>query len=95
MRKEKEVGNLKDDIRQTDKEMKSIIDSDPAIKKNYDLLTSIIGVGIVVAVTAIVLTENFTTITNPRKYASYIAIAPFRDKCPWSDEGVEAGLPAG
>jgi transposase len=77
MRKEKEVENLKDDIRQTDKEMKSIIDSDPAIKRNYDLLTSIIGVGIVVAVTTIVLTENFTTFTNPRKYASYIAIAPF------------------
>jgi len=77
MRKEKEVGTLKDDIRQTDKEMKSIIDSDPAIKRNYDLLTSIIGVGIVVAVTTIVLTENFTTFTNPRKYASYIAIAPF------------------
>lgn len=77
MRKEKEVENLKDDIRQTDKEMKSIIDSDPAIKRNYDLLTSIIGVGIVVAVTAIVLTENFTVFTNPRKYASYIAIAPF------------------
>ena len=77
MRKEKEVENLKDDIRQTDKEMKSIIDSDAAIKRNYDLLTSIIGVGIVVAVTTIVLTENFTTFTNPRKYASYIAIAPF------------------
>ena len=77
MRKEKEVENLKDDIRQTDKEMKSIIDSDPAIKRNYDLLTSIIGVGIVVAATTIVLTENFTTFTNPRKYASYIAIAPF------------------
>ena len=77
MRKEKEVENFKDDIRQTDKEMKSIIDSDPAIKRNYDLLTSIIGVGIVVAVTTIVLTENFTTFTNPRKYASYIAIAPF------------------
>ena len=30
-----------------------------------------------VAVTAIVLTENFTTFTDPRKYASYIAIAPF------------------
>jgi len=77
MRKEKEVGILKDDIRQTDKEMKSIIDSDPAIKRNYDLLTSIVGVGIVVAVTTIVLTENFTAFTNPRKYASYIAIAPF------------------
>ena len=77
MRKEKEVENLKDNIRQTDKEIKSVIDTDPAIKKNYDLLTSIIGVGIVVAVTTIVLTENFTTFTDPRKYASYIAIAPF------------------
>ena len=77
MRKEKEVGNLQDNIRQTDKEIKSVIDTDPAIKRNYDLLTSIIGVGIVVAVTAIVLTENFTTFTDPRKYASYIAIAPF------------------
>ena len=77
MRKEKEVGNLQDNIKQTDKEIKSVIDTDPAIKRNYDLLTSIIGVGIVVAVTTIVLTENFTTFTNPRKYASYIAIAPF------------------
>ena len=77
MRKEKEVGNLQDNIRQTDKEIKSVIDTDPAIKRNYDLLTSIIGVGIVVAVTTIVLTENFTTFNDPRKYASYIAIAPF------------------
>ena len=77
MRKEKEVGNLQDNIKQTDKEIKSVIDTDPAIKRNYDLLTSIIGVGIVVAVTTIVLTENFTTFSNPRKYASYIAIAPF------------------
>lgn len=77
MRKEKEVGNLQDNIKQTDKEIKAVIDTDPAIKRNYDLLTSIIGVGIVVAVTAIVLTENFTTFTDPRKYASYIAIAPF------------------
>ena len=77
MRKGKEVENLQDNIKQTDKEIKSVIDTDPTIKRNYDLLTSIIGVGIVVAVTTIVLTENFTTFTNPRKYASYIAIAPF------------------
>ena len=88
MRKEKEVGNLQDNIRQTDKEIKSVIDTDPAIKRNYDLLTSIIGVGIVVAVTAIVLTENFTTFTDPRKYASYIAIAPFPHESGTSVRGV-------
>ena len=76
-RKKNEVATLRDNIRQTDAEMKAIIDTDPAIRRNYDLLTSIVGVGIVVAITTIVLTENFTTFTNPRKYASYIAIAPF------------------
>ena len=76
-RKKNEVATLRDNIRQTDAEMKAIIDTDPAIRRNYELLTSIVGVGIVVAITTIVLTENFTTFTNPRKYASYIAIAPF------------------
>jgi transposase len=77
IRKEDEVKNLNANIKQTDAEMKEIIDSDLTIKRNYDLLTSIVGVGIVVAVTTIVLTENFTVFASPRKYASYIAIAPF------------------
>jgi transposase len=77
IRKKKEVENLRDNIKQTDAEMKAIIDTDSEIRRNYELLISIVGVGLVVAVTTIVLTENFTTFTNPRKYASYIAIAPF------------------
>lgn len=77
IRKKSEVENLRDNIKQTDAEMKAIIDTDPEIRRNYELLISIVGVGLVVAVTTIVLTENFTTFTNPRKYASYIAIAPF------------------
>ena len=87
-RKRDELVSLRDNIRQTDKEIKSVIDTDPAIKQNYDLLTSIIGVGIVVAVTTIVLTENFTIFTNPRKYASYIAIAPFPHESGTSVRGV-------
>ena len=77
IRKKNEVENLRDNIKQTDAEMKAIIDTDPEIRRNYELLISIVGVGLVVAVTTIVLTENFTTFTTPRKYASYIAIAPF------------------
>ena len=87
IRKKNEVENLKDNIKQTDAEMKAIIDTDPAIKRNYELLISIVGVGLVVAVTTIVLTENFKTFTNPRKYASYIAIAPFPHKSGTSVRG--------
>ena len=77
LRKQEELKNLRRCVRQTEKEISEIIESDAAIKKNYDLLLSVVGIGLVVAVTTIVLTENFTVFTNPRKYASYIAIAPF------------------
>lgn len=77
IRKEEELDSLNRHIRQTESDIRAIIMSDVAIKRNYDLLTSIIGIGLVVAVTTIVLTENFTAFTDPRKYASYIAIAPF------------------
>lgn len=77
IRKEEELDSLNRRIRQTESDIRAIIVSDAAIKRNYDLLISIIGIGLVVAVTTIVLTENFTAFTDPRKYASYIAIAPF------------------
>jgi transposase len=77
IRKEEELKSLRRCIRQTEADILAIIESDASIKRNYDLLTSITGIGLVVAVTAIVLTENFTAITDPRKYASYISIASF------------------
>ena len=63
---------------QTDMEIKRIIKDDESIYKNFKLLCSVIGVGLVIASETIVLTENFTAITNPRKYACYIGIAPER-----------------
>lgn len=75
-RKQSGLDLLKSQIRQTDADILRIIDKDPCLKRNYDLLYSVKGVGLVVAVDTIVLTENFTLITNPRKYACYIGIAP-------------------
>ena len=77
IRKEEELKKLNSYIWRTEKDIRSVIQSDSLIKRNYDLLTSIVGIGMVIAVTTIVLTENFTAFTDPRKYASYIAIAPF------------------
>lgn len=76
-RKKEALGKLKESKRQTDKEIDAIISEDKAIEDNYNLLTSIPGIGRVVALDTIILTENFTSITDPRKYASYIGIAPF------------------
>lgn len=77
MRKQEALKSLRSCVRQTETEIKSVIESDLGIKRNYDLLLSVTGIGPIVATSTIVLTENFTVFTNPRKYASYIAIAPF------------------
>ena len=88
-RKKAGLGLLTEQIRQTDAEIRRIIESDPALKRNYELLCSIKGVGLVVAVETIVLTENFTSITNPRKYACYIGIAPAKKESGVSVRGGE------
>ena len=60
---------------------------DADIKRSYDLLCSIRGIGLVVAAETIVLTENFTSITNPRRYACYVGIAPGRKESGVSIQG--------
>jgi transposase len=77
-RKHESLDRLKDNIKKTDKEIDQIIKKDKAIADNYVLVTSVIGIGRVNALTMIILTENFTSITDPRKYACYIAVAPFK-----------------
>ncbi len=86
-RKESELASLTGKALQTSSEMESIIKEDAAIKRNYDLLCSIKGIGLVVAAETIVLTENFTSITNPRRYACYIGIAPGRKESGVSIQG--------
>lgn len=67
---------LKGKIKDLDIEADTVIATDPAIAKSYALLTSVIAVGRVVATECIVLTENFTAISDPRVYAHYIGVAP-------------------
>ena len=55
-----------------------LIDSDEEIKKTYELLLTIPGIGMVNAVNVIAITENFTAFANARQYASYIGVAPYR-----------------
>ncbi len=75
--------------RLNEKEIEKVISADPDISKNYELLCSITSIGLVVAVEAIILTENFTSITNPRKYACFIGIAPAKKESGVSVKGGE------
>lgn len=57
--------------------MKAIIDNNIELKKTYELVTSVKGIGTQTALTIIVFTDCFNKFDNWRKFASYCGIAPF------------------
>lgn len=79
-RKNGQLKTLNDALKGIDNEIDMYIKEDADINKNFSLLTSIPGIGRVVALETIVLTENFMAIDNPRKYACYIGVAPFQER---------------
>ena len=64
-------------IRAVEKQMMDIVKGDEAIKKTYDLICSVVGIGLVTAIETIVYTNNFQNFETPRQYASFIGVAPF------------------
>lgn len=75
---------IKKDIKEYDaivtdleKQIVKVIESDPQVKKNFELTRSIKGIGLVIAAFMLMSTNNFTSFENGRKYACYAGIAPF------------------
>ncbi|WP_171037121.1 IS110 family transposase [Maribacter algarum] len=54
-----------------------IIESDQELRKNYRLMASVKGIGLIIGAFMLVSTNNFTSFDNGRKYACYAGIAPF------------------
>ena len=73
----KMIEHLNEQIRNVEDRMDAIINSMPQWKTNFNLITSIRGVGPVIARYLIIFTENFTRFANHRKFACYAGIAPF------------------
>jgi transposase len=74
---EKIIQVLKEEIRNIDKEINDTIALDVSVKKNFELLQSITGIGFVIGAWMIVWTGNFTKFLDSRKFACYVGIAPF------------------
>lgn len=71
------VAMLDEEIAATERQMQHLISSRKELEKNYDIITSVKGVGLVTAVEILVKTDNFTTITTARQYAAYAGTAPY------------------
>lgn len=76
-RAKKMVEVLEEEIKSVEEEMNTLIEKDPSIAKNYQLLTSIKGIGDINAISTIIHTNNFEAFETARQYACYLGIAPF------------------
>lgn len=64
-------------IKKVEKMMIDIINGEEDMCRNFQLICSVKGIGLVNAVSFLILTDNFTRITDPRKFATYAGMAPF------------------
>lgn len=71
------INMLNQQIKVLEKEMEAVIREDQKLHANYLLLKSIKGVGPVIAIHALVKTNNFEWFTKAREFACYCGLAPF------------------
>ena len=71
------IKQLTADIREVEAAIRSIIKQSEAMQNNYQLLTSIKGVGFITAVYMIAYTDNFQKFANSRKFSCYAGVVPF------------------
>jgi len=64
-------------IEAIESELLNIVLQDEEININYNLITSIKGIGKINGLMTIAYTENFTSFSNPRSYAVYVGVVPF------------------
>lgn len=68
---------ISEDIKKVDAKIKEVIQQDPELKRLFDIVTSVEGIGKITATEIIVTTNEFKDINDPKKFACYSGVAPF------------------
>lgn len=76
-RNESAIHHIEKMVKKIEEQMTAIIYDDPEIKRNFDLISSVKGIGLINAINTVVYTNNFKSFETPRRYACYIGVAPF------------------
>lgn len=76
----KEIRRLDKVILSIEEQFIEVVKQSEDMLTSYKKLTSIIGIGLINAVSLIIITNNFKSFDNPRKFNCYAGIAPFEHK---------------
>ena len=72
------INALKADISDVEIRMKALIASDERLKRLHYLIMSIAGIGFFTSTLILISTNEFLGINDPKKFAAYAGVAPFR-----------------
>ena len=71
------INKLNQTLKSIEEKMLTIINSEDKLKRQYELITSIKGIGNQTAIYIIIVTKGFETFENWRQLACYAGVAPF------------------
>lgn len=86
-RANKTIATFNAQIKEIEKQIQAVIASDESISKNFRLLVSIPGIGLINAVMTIVATGNFTRFQTARQYAKFCCVCPLTTQSGTSIKG--------
>jgi transposase len=81
------MATLNSQIQKIEKAIEELIEADPELKNNFDLIRTIKGVGKIVAARMLAVTSNFKKFRNARKFNCYAGLAPFKHESGTSIRG--------
>jgi len=73
----KTINTINKQIESLEKEILELIKKDVKLNRLFQIITSVNGIGFVTAAYILVTTNEFVSISNPKKYACYSGVVPF------------------
>lgn len=68
---------IEQQIAQIEKEMEATVRQDEQILRHFQLVKSVVGVGMITAAAFLIYTQDFKAFDNGRQFACYAGVAPF------------------
>ncbi|KAF3978678.1 MAG: IS110 family transposase [Methylococcales symbiont of Iophon sp. n. MRB-2018] len=72
------ISKIEKQLKDVEQKIQQLISKDDRLKELYQLITSVSGVGPIVAINTLVVTNEFKQISDPKKMACHCGVAPFK-----------------